>query len=136
MPRQRSKKLSASRKTVQEPVPAIHNEDEQFGSDNEDLEILEKDAQEEELDKLVLGDGSAFMAQLGGGMDVDSEEGSDVAEELEDENDGEGGLEGVDDADVRTTPPFVHLSWTNMLEAFLPRLGTIRGRSKCFDTRL
>ncbi|TVY23260.1 putative U3 small nucleolar RNA-associated protein [Lachnellula hyalina] len=100
MPRQRSKKLSASQKTVQEPVPAIHNEDEQFGSDNEDLEILEKDAQEEELDKLVLGDGSAFMAQLGGGMDVDSEEGSDVAEELEDENDGEGGLEGVDDADL------------------------------------
>ncbi|TVY41873.1 putative U3 small nucleolar RNA-associated protein [Lachnellula subtilissima] len=100
MPRQRSKKLSASRKTVPESAPAIHHEDEQSGSDNEDLEILEKDAQEEELDKLVLGDGSAFMAQIGGGMDMDSEDGSDVAEGLEDENDGEGGLEGVDDADL------------------------------------
>ncbi|TVY12865.1 putative U3 small nucleolar RNA-associated protein [Lachnellula arida] len=100
MPRQRSKKLSASRKTVQDPRPPIPHEDEQSGSDNEDLEILERDAEEEELDKLVLGDGSAFMAQLGGGRDVDSENGSDVAEGLENEDDGEGGLEGVDDADL------------------------------------
>ncbi|TVY33150.1 putative U3 small nucleolar RNA-associated protein [Lachnellula occidentalis] len=100
MPRQRSKKSSASRKTAQDPAPLIHHEDEQSGSDNEDLEILEKDADEEELDKLVLGDGSAFMAHLGGGMDVDSEDNSDVADGLEDENVGEGGLEGVDDADL------------------------------------
>ncbi|TVY87998.1 putative U3 small nucleolar RNA-associated protein [Lachnellula willkommii] len=100
MPRQRSKKSSASRKTVQDPGPPIPHEDEQSGSDNEDLEILERDAEEEELDKLVLGDGSAFMAQLGGGRDVDSENGSDVAEGLENEDDGEGDLEGVDDADL------------------------------------
>ncbi|TVY54643.1 putative U3 small nucleolar RNA-associated protein 18 [Lachnellula cervina] len=100
MPRQRSKKLAASRKTVQDPMPPTHHEDDQSASDNEDLEILERDAEEEELDKLVLGDGSAFMAQLGGGIDVDSEGDSDVAEGLEDDNDGEGGLEGVDDADL------------------------------------
>lgn len=126
MPRQRSKKLAASRKTVQDPRPPTHHEDDQSASDNEDLEILERDAEEEELDKLVLGDGSAFMAQLGGGMDVDSEGDSDVAEGLDDDNDGEGGLEGIDDADVRTTPPIVHISGTNKLKAFLPRLGTIR----------
>jgi U3 small nucleolar RNA-associated protein 18 len=104
MPRQRSKKLSASRKTVQDSMPQVDHEDEQSGSDNENLEISEKDAEEEELDRLVLGDGSTFMTQLGRGVDVDYEEDSDGAGGLEDENEGEEGLKGVDDADVRTTP--------------------------------
>ena len=122
MPRQRSKKLSASCKTVQEPGPQVDHEDEQSGSDNEDLEVFEKDEEEEELDKLVLGDGSTFMAQLGRDMDVDDEEGSDEAGGLEEDHEGEGGLEGVDDADVRTTPPIVQVHSTNKLKAFLPRL--------------
>lgn len=106
MPRQRSKKLPASRKTVQQPVseqPPVsefQQERDQSDSDNDSLDILEKDSDEEELDRLVLGDQGEFSAQLGHAMDLDQAEGSDESGAGED-GDEEGGLENVDDADVR-----------------------------------
>lgn len=66
-------------------------------SDNESLISVEKDEEEEELDRLVFGDGAGFKAMLGQDMDVDSE---DKDEEAGSENESEAGLEHVDDADV------------------------------------
>jgi hypothetical protein len=107
MPRQRSKKLSASRKSVQDSAPEPDHEEEPEISDNESLDILDKDAEEEELERLVFGDGSTFKAQLGQEMDVDYEEGSDYSRKSQDEDaEGDGGLGEVDDAEVRTTPLF------------------------------
>lgn len=112
MPRQRSKKLSAGRKAESENVIKPANEDIQYNedsdSDNESVEILEKDAEEEELDRLVLGGGFGFKAQFGTDMDMldgiaDGEENEDVDQDSE----GEAGLEGIDDADVRNLPNFV-----------------------------
>lgn len=107
MPRQRSKKLSESHKTAEDAAPEVRHEEPRAGSDNEGSEDLEKDEEEEELDRLVLGDGSAFMAQLGLQMDVDYEERSDGESGLDEEGGSEAGLEGVDDTDVNATPPIL-----------------------------
>jgi len=107
MPRQRSIKLSASRKTAQDSVPEPNQEKDPEISDNESLDIHEKDAEEEELERLVFGDGSTFKVQLGQGKDVDYEEDSDGSKDSQGADaEGDGGLGEVDDADVRTTPPF------------------------------
>ncbi len=106
MPRQRSKKLSASRKTEQADGSGFETQKEQIDSENESIEANEKDEEEEELDRLVLGDGTNFRAQLRQHMDLDSEgepEEGDQADEEEPEVDGS--LENVDDSDVRITPP-------------------------------
>lgn len=103
MPRQRSKKLSEGRKALQQPTPPAQDEHEQDDSDNESLDIMEKDDDEQELDRLVLGDEAGFMAQL------DHEGTEDEGDELEESgleaevglDDVEGNLEGVDDAEVR-----------------------------------
>jgi len=102
MPRQRSKRLSEARKTSQQPTPPAQDDREQDDSDNESVDVMEKDEDELELDRLVLGDEAGFMAQLdhegGDGGDEDLEE-----VELEAEvglGDVEGNLEDVDDADV------------------------------------
>jgi hypothetical protein len=105
MPRQRSKKLSASRVVEAKPAAGedplsdeISSEDETGASDNESFISVEKDEEEEELDRLVFGDGAGFKAMLGHGIDVDSE---DKEEQNGLEEDGsEAGLEHVDDADV------------------------------------
>lgn len=102
MPRQRSKKLSASRKTAGEPKSELNREEEQSDSDNGSLEMLEKDEDEEELDRLVLGNGPGFKAQLGQDMDWDQESDSEKGGEArEGDIEADTGLEGVDDADVR-----------------------------------
>jgi hypothetical protein len=107
MPRQRSKKLSASRKTVQQPVSEqphvseLERERDQSESENDSLDILEKDSDEEELDRLVLGDQGEFSAQLGNDMDLNQAEGFEESGAGEEDGDEEGGLENVDDADVR-----------------------------------
>jgi U3 small nucleolar RNA-associated protein 18 len=100
MPRQRSKKLSAGRKALQEQVPPARDEHEQVESDNESADVMEKDEDEFELDRLVLGDEAGFMARLDreGMEDEDLEEAGLEAEVGLDEV--EGNLEDVDDAEV------------------------------------
>lgn len=100
MPRQRSKKLSSSRVADEKPEPKVEWGSEPEDSDNASLDISEKDEDEEELERLVLGDGATFKAQLSTDMDVDEEdlEGNGTEEDLE----AEVGLENVDDADAST----------------------------------
>ena len=104
MPRQRSKKLSTTLKVADELASGLAGEEGQSDGDHDDLEMLEKDEDEEELDRLVLGDDAGFKAKLGQDMEWDdksepeSGEGSG-REDLEADT----GLEGVDDADVRRT---------------------------------
>jgi U3 small nucleolar RNA-associated protein 18 len=97
MPRQRSKKLSA---TLQNEHSSESEREDQNESDNASLGMLEKDEEEEELARLVLGDVAGFKAQLGQHMELDagSEEGEGLAEE---DSGGEVDLENVDDAEVR-----------------------------------
>jgi U3 small nucleolar RNA-associated protein 18 len=102
MPQPRSKKGSSSRKTEEDTAPEL--EEREFGqeSDDESLDLREKDSDEEELDRLVLGDGAGFMAQLGVDMDVDEEDDIENGDaHSREEEEGEAALEGVDDADVR-----------------------------------
>ncbi|KAF4624737.1 hypothetical protein G7Y89_g13433 [Cudoniella acicularis] len=105
MPRQRSKKLTASRKSaeISNPNPeqdAAHDR-EPSESDDESLEDLEEDEEEEELARLVLGDGAAFKAQLGQAMDLDGgDEFNGLEESAVEDQEAEGGLENVDDADL------------------------------------
>ena len=106
MPRQRSKKFSGILKNEDRSAPELQRQEDEEESDNESLGMLEKDPDEEELDRLVLGDDAGFMAQLGGDMDIDernSEDGKDITEESDE---GEHGLEGVDDADVKRPSSF------------------------------
>ena len=107
MPRQRSKKLSSSRKTGREILPELQRHEDEQESDNESLGMLDKDSDEEELDRLVLGDGAGFMAQLERDMNVDEKKDEEDGERVsDDEEEGEGGLEGVDDADVKIPSNF------------------------------
>lgn len=105
MPRQRSKKLDASRSKEEKPAPKAEHQDQDSGSDIESddgsLQSLEKDEEEEDLDRLVFGDDAGFKAMLGQSMDVDSDNSNEEIEEAEDGADA-GGLEDVDDAEVRT----------------------------------
>jgi len=99
MARQRSKKLSESRKATQQPAPVALDDAEEDFSDNDSSEP-ESEADDAELDRLVLGGGD-FMTELSREVDIEGSSGGeeDLEEELglggEDE-----GLEGVDDADV------------------------------------
>jgi len=62
---------------------------------------LEKDEEEEDLDRLVLGDSAGFKALLGQNMDMDYARSSEERDGiLDDSSDAVGGLEDVDDADV------------------------------------
>lgn len=107
MPRQRSKKLSSSR-TAAPPARAQAQEidydenESDFGSGDEsqDLEVLEKDAEEDEFERLVLGDAAGWKSEMGKEMDVDVDESQSEGDDVQGDN-GEGvGLEGMDDADV------------------------------------
>jgi U3 small nucleolar RNA-associated protein 18 len=104
MPRQRSKKISSSRVAEEKTARKEVWDSEPEYSDNASLDISEKDEDEEELERLVLGDGATFKVQLGMDMDLDKEdlEGNGREEDLE----AEVGLENVDDADVSTPPYF------------------------------
>ncbi|KAF8848924.1 WD40 repeat-like protein [Acephala macrosclerotiorum] len=101
MPRQRSKKISASRRAESSTVAEVPVEEEPNDSDNESLDILEKDAEEEELDRLVLGDGFGFKAQWGNDTEMqDGEPKGEGDDAVDQDSEGEAGLEGVDDADL------------------------------------
>jgi U3 small nucleolar RNA-associated protein 18 len=102
MPRQRSKKLSEARKAVQQPTPPTQDEREQDESDRESVNMIEKDEDELELDRLVLGDGARFLAELDRGEEESHDEASEAELEIElGLKDEEENLENVDDADVR-----------------------------------
>lgn len=103
MPRQRSKKLSADRKPAEKAVVRSVPEENSSDSDNESDDSMAKDDEEDELERLVLGDRGDFKAQLSNTMDVDDEEHS-AKEDGEEEGEDEAGLENVDDADVGTPP--------------------------------
>src|SRR4030081_769631 len=100
MPRQRSKKLSASHEAEQKRIPELGQESAHYESDNESLDEQEKGSDEEELDRLVFGDETEFNAHLGHGMDVDEAEVHDGSAVEEEDPGEEEGLENVDDADV------------------------------------
>jgi hypothetical protein len=87
---------------MDKPTKRREREEEAGDSGNESADLMEKDEEEEELDRLVLGSGADFKAQLSQGMDIDSEEES--AEEDEEAKAEDAGLENVDDADVSTPP--------------------------------
>jgi len=106
MPRQRSKKLTASRLAERNSAPELERFDEQSDSDssNESGGRVEKDEEEEELDRLVLGNGASFKAQLGQSADANMGYGQERGAELaDDDSEEEGGLENVDDAEVRNS---------------------------------
>jgi hypothetical protein len=99
----KSKQAKASKKqeeTVQQPTPPVQEESD-AGSDVEFVTDgdMEKDA-EEELERLVFGDSEGFREGL-----KDFKLNDEYAEEGED-GDAQGGLEGLDDADVRATMDF------------------------------
>jgi U3 small nucleolar RNA-associated protein 18 len=82
-------------------MPEFRPNKDQSDSDNYSLGMLEKDEEEEELDRLVLGDGAGFKAQLGQHMGLDVEDDSEGADSLPEEgSDAEAGLEDVHDAEV------------------------------------
>jgi U3 small nucleolar RNA-associated protein 18 len=118
MPRQRSKKLLEARKAVQQPTPPTQDEREQDESGRETANMMEKDEDELELDRLVLGDGAGFLAELNRKEEEDHGEASEA--ELEAElglEDGEENLENVDDADVRKVL-FLEYITTNFVYSF------------------
>ncbi|RAL66263.1 hypothetical protein DID88_005934 [Monilinia fructigena] len=95
----RSKKSANGSATSRHDVRKILQESEESGSDNESVNMMDKDSDEEELDRLVLGDGAGFTAQLGQDMDFELEEDSE-GENGEDKEQEDAGIEGVDDADL------------------------------------
>ncbi len=101
MPRQRSKRLSEGRKATQLSEPPIRNNREETEDDNERLDAVDKDEDEDELEKLVLGDEAGFLARLdhveAESIDEVSEAGLEAEVGLGEE---EPNLEGVDDAEV------------------------------------
>jgi hypothetical protein len=109
MPRQRSKKLSSSRKTEEKLVTELERQEEESSSENESVE-LEKDEEELELDRLVLGDAGAFRAQLGRDMDMEEDSDREDDESAEKDLEAEVGLEHLDDADVSNTLPILQSS--------------------------
>lgn len=115
MPRQRSRKLSEGRTALQKSTPTTSDQHEQDDSHNESLDIMDKDEDELELDRLVLGDQAGFMAQLDQGRTKDKEEDPEEAD-LEAEvglGDSDEDMEGVDDADVRSLYELLDFLVTN-----------------------
>ncbi|RDL29926.1 putative UTP18 Possible U3 snoRNP protein involved in maturation of pre-18S rRNA [Venustampulla echinocandica] len=101
MHQDRTKKIAAGRKPDEQLSLESRPRDEQSESDNDSADPMEKDAEEEELDRLVLGYGTTFRAQLGQETDMDYGQGSENDDFTAQENDeGNDGLEGVDDADL------------------------------------
>ena len=106
MPRQRSKKLSRSLQTEVETPPLLQQHEDGKESDNESLEMFEKeDEDEEELNRLVLGDDVGFMARLGKDISLDEDRSGDSNSDIEESNEGEARIEDVDDADVNFPSP-------------------------------
>lgn len=119
MPRQRSKKTSASRKIEHAAAPVIERENVHIESDSEQSQISEKDEDEDELERLVLGDGVTFKEQLGMDIEVDTSQSNEFVENREGEEE-DAGLENIDDSDVIYPPPNLQAIDANSYPAVLP----------------
>lgn len=104
MPRKDSTKQSESRNSDRRSVAT--RRDKGIESETEDVDDVSQEDlamadDEEELNKLVLGDGDDFLTELGKAADEDDDMDSeaDLQAQLGLDEDGEGG-EGLDDADV------------------------------------
>jgi U3 small nucleolar RNA-associated protein 18 len=113
--------MSEGRKTNPEQPKLAKDQYDESESDPESEDIMEEDEDEEELNRLVLGDGAGFASNLAGDY-VESEEGSDVEEGADGEDQG---LEGVDDADVSTGYNLSHRIALRHSAAVLCRCWTI-----------
>jgi hypothetical protein len=121
-PNSRRRARKRSTKNEQKPRGRSVRESEQSGDDVDALEY-DNDEEEEELERLVLGDDGGFKAGLSMDMDMDvdmdeseNSEDHDLADEEVAE---EGGLENLDDADVRTPKFATHLRRANDVEVIL-----------------
>ena len=94
--------MSASQQTQDHSVPELERPRDTGENDNGSLTLSEKDSDEDELDRLVLGDDAGFMAQLGEDMDLDEATEHAVESISVQDEDEEVAMEGVDDADVRS----------------------------------
>lgn len=104
MARQRSKKSSGDQKSVQKQAQSEFSEHNEEQSDNESVEMMDAGEDEDELARLVLGDDTGFMAQLGqetmGDLDLEADN-EDNESQLDAEGEEGENLEDVDDAEVR-----------------------------------
>ena len=77
MARQRSKKSSGDQKSVEKQAQSEFPEQNGEQSDNESVEMMDAGEDEDELARLVLGDDTGFMAQLGqetmGDLDLEAD---------------------------------------------------------------
>lgn len=103
MARQRSKKSSGDKKSVEKQVQSDIPEQNGEQSDNESVEMMDAGEDEDELARLVLGDDTGFMAQLGqetmGDLDLEADNEDDESQLDVEGEEGEN-LEDVDDAEV------------------------------------
>lgn len=103
MARQRSKKSSGDKKSVEKQVQSDIPEQNGEQSDNESVEMMDAGEDEDELTRLVLGDDTGFMAQLGqetlGDLDLEADNEDDESQLDVEGEEGEN-LEDVDDAEV------------------------------------
>lgn len=99
MPAPKSKTRRVSRKSNAKAAESDHEDfSDERESDDESHDGLKRDEQEDELERLVLGDGGGWQAAMGTGMDLDKVD--EGASEEEETGDTEPGFEGLDDADV------------------------------------
>lgn len=103
MARQRSKKSSGDQKSVEKQAQSEFPEQNGEQSDNESVEMMDAGEDEDELARLVLGDDTGFMAQLGqeamGDLDLEADN-EDNGSQLDAEGEAGETLEDVDDAEV------------------------------------
>lgn len=103
MARQRSKKSSGDQKSVEKQAQSDFSQQNGEQSDNESVEMMDAGEDEDELARLVLGDDTGFMAQLGqetmGDLDLEADNEDNESQLDVDGEEGEN-LEDVDDAEV------------------------------------
>jgi hypothetical protein len=103
MPQQRSRKNGRTRKTSSKVVINFNERSAQNDSENERMDMSDKDEEEDELERLVMGDDAGFRAHLSmGNMEVNEEEEPKKEGAEEGDVEAESDLENVNDADVRT----------------------------------
>ena len=106
MPQNRTRKGNAGPKSGKGSAPESELILHRSGPDDESDGILEKDEEEDELERLVMGDDAGFKTHLGmDAMDLDAGENSDEEEPENDDSEVDAGMENVDDADVRSALP-------------------------------
>lgn len=88
-------------KVVQQPTPPSQDEDNALPHFEEEGGMeMEKDERERELERLVFGDSAGFREGIQSFQRERNAEGTDIDVDAPEKEDEEGGLEGVNDADV------------------------------------